>query len=206
VPAILWVLETSTNPETISAAAAMAVDLQWPIDLDLRAAMDRLHHASESCFTSHLFQLKVRQGLLQDAINYGQAYCVLAICSPEEIRRREEETFLESYRDMSLELADSKSTMMTELQVVFSVLKGSTLGFRGSHASSVLNWAIHVLPDRLIYPGVDMGLELANFLENFRPDRLQGLTERTYADYLLCMNVLLGFQPHRRDLARSNRR
>ncbi|KAJ7238392.1 hypothetical protein C8J57DRAFT_1246469 [Mycena rebaudengoi] len=30
VPVVLWVLETSTNPDLISAAAAMATELQWP--------------------------------------------------------------------------------------------------------------------------------------------------------------------------------
>ncbi|KAJ7935300.1 hypothetical protein B0H13DRAFT_523507 [Mycena leptocephala] len=35
VPAVLWVLETSTDPAIITAAAEIAADLQWPLDLDL---------------------------------------------------------------------------------------------------------------------------------------------------------------------------
>ncbi|KAJ7887162.1 hypothetical protein B0H13DRAFT_2534385 [Mycena leptocephala] len=49
-PAVLWVLETSTDPAMISVAAEMAIDLQWPLDLDLTVAMGRLEETFKSCF------------------------------------------------------------------------------------------------------------------------------------------------------------
>ncbi|KAJ6589443.1 hypothetical protein B0H19DRAFT_1303676 [Mycena capillaripes] len=42
VPAVVWVLETSTDPTIVTAAAEVVVDLQWPLDLDLSTSMCRL--------------------------------------------------------------------------------------------------------------------------------------------------------------------
>ncbi|KAJ7894773.1 hypothetical protein B0H13DRAFT_2339064 [Mycena leptocephala] len=42
VPAVLWVLETSIDPEVVEAAAEVAVQLQLPLDLDLTTQMTRL--------------------------------------------------------------------------------------------------------------------------------------------------------------------
>ncbi|KAJ7245503.1 hypothetical protein C8J57DRAFT_1524220 [Mycena rebaudengoi] len=41
VPAVLWLIETSTNPDVVSVAADIAADLQWPLHADLDAALDR---------------------------------------------------------------------------------------------------------------------------------------------------------------------
>ncbi|KAJ7245577.1 hypothetical protein C8J57DRAFT_1679658 [Mycena rebaudengoi] len=53
VPAVLWLLETSTNPDVISAAADIAADLQWPLDADLGLALHRLHTTFWACFIKH---------------------------------------------------------------------------------------------------------------------------------------------------------
>ncbi|KAJ7759598.1 hypothetical protein B0H16DRAFT_1456866 [Mycena metata] len=39
VPAIAWILETTTDPRVIDAAAEIAVDLQWPLNMDLAPSM-----------------------------------------------------------------------------------------------------------------------------------------------------------------------
>ncbi|KAJ7280560.1 hypothetical protein C8J57DRAFT_1563361 [Mycena rebaudengoi] len=51
VPAVLWLLETSTNPDVISVAADMAADLQWPLHSDLDVVLDRLLENFWACFT-----------------------------------------------------------------------------------------------------------------------------------------------------------
>ncbi|KAJ7244282.1 hypothetical protein C8J57DRAFT_1681100 [Mycena rebaudengoi] len=53
VPAVVWLLETSTNPDVISVAADLAVDLQWPHHADLSLALDWLHDTFWACFVEH---------------------------------------------------------------------------------------------------------------------------------------------------------
>jgi hypothetical protein len=50
VPAVVWLIETSTNPDVISAAADMAVDLQWPLHANLDVVLDQLWNEFFACF------------------------------------------------------------------------------------------------------------------------------------------------------------
>ncbi|KAJ7839083.1 hypothetical protein B0H13DRAFT_2677296 [Mycena leptocephala] len=50
VSAVLWVLETSSDPAMITASATMAADLQWPLTLDLIPSMTRFYDTFSSCF------------------------------------------------------------------------------------------------------------------------------------------------------------
>ncbi|KAJ7215934.1 hypothetical protein GGX14DRAFT_606915, partial [Mycena pura] len=61
VPAVLWVLETSTDPIMISTAAEMALDLQWPLGLDLRLSMTRLEETAKHWSRS---EQTIQQGFL----------------------------------------------------------------------------------------------------------------------------------------------
>ncbi|KAG2128253.1 hypothetical protein DEU56DRAFT_819394 [Suillus clintonianus] len=47
--AIRWILETSTHPEVVEAAAAMVPLVQWPRDLDASAIYARLRDNFEAC-------------------------------------------------------------------------------------------------------------------------------------------------------------
>ncbi|KAJ7758401.1 hypothetical protein B0H16DRAFT_1536084, partial [Mycena metata] len=52
VSAVLWVLETSTDPAMVQSAAEMVPELQWwPITSDVRPALKRLADIFNSCFT-----------------------------------------------------------------------------------------------------------------------------------------------------------
>ncbi|KAF7325357.1 hypothetical protein MVEN_02630800 [Mycena venus] len=63
IPAVLWVLETSTDPKMIESAAEMAAGLQWPLGLGLSQPMARLAETFNSCFEtsrSHREERNVR--------------------------------------------------------------------------------------------------------------------------------------------------
>ncbi|KAJ7136853.1 hypothetical protein C8R44DRAFT_868951 [Mycena epipterygia] len=49
-PAVAWILDTSTDPDVILAAAEMSLDVQWPLDMDLIAQTTRLRDAFLACF------------------------------------------------------------------------------------------------------------------------------------------------------------
>ncbi|KAJ7794762.1 hypothetical protein B0H14DRAFT_2532730 [Mycena olivaceomarginata] len=50
VPAVSWVLETSTDPIMLARAADVAIDLQWPITIDVEAQKNRLWENFLACF------------------------------------------------------------------------------------------------------------------------------------------------------------
>jgi hypothetical protein len=71
--AVRWILETSTNPEVIDAAAAMVLRVQWPAALDVSAAYTRL-----------LDNFKAYHDTPERCVNYGKAMAHLCI-QPVEI-------------------------------------------------------------------------------------------------------------------------
>ncbi|KAH7921772.1 hypothetical protein BV22DRAFT_1095901 [Leucogyrophana mollusca] len=52
VPAIVWLIETSTDPEVIATAARMVPDVEWPVELDILPAYLQLCDAFMGCFVS----------------------------------------------------------------------------------------------------------------------------------------------------------
>ncbi|KAJ7670687.1 hypothetical protein DFH06DRAFT_140515 [Mycena polygramma] len=83
VPAVSWVLETSTDPRTVAAAAEMVIDLQWPGGMDVRPQLSKLRDGILSCFhhDTTLFGkitlYSALDGTSMDAVHLGQAYCTL---------------------------------------------------------------------------------------------------------------------------------
>jgi hypothetical protein len=54
ISAVIWVLETSTNPVIVASAAEMIPQLDWwPVTLDVRPAMKRLNDIFDSCCTNY---------------------------------------------------------------------------------------------------------------------------------------------------------
>ncbi|KAJ7189059.1 hypothetical protein C8R46DRAFT_34396 [Mycena filopes] len=84
VPAVMWVLETSTDPSTITSAADITLDLQWP---DFTPQTTRLRETllacfeysrdSRSCWPNTFWLKKIRDGMEQRAIQCIHAYCLL---------------------------------------------------------------------------------------------------------------------------------
>ncbi|KAJ7237259.1 hypothetical protein C8J57DRAFT_1728037 [Mycena rebaudengoi] len=70
VPAVIWTLETSTDPRLVEVAAAVVPDLQWPINLDLRPSLRRLSDVFNACFDDS----RVREGLGNRATSCIKAF------------------------------------------------------------------------------------------------------------------------------------
>ncbi|KAH7918114.1 hypothetical protein BV22DRAFT_917404 [Leucogyrophana mollusca] len=49
-PSVKWLLETSTDPDVIAVAARNALEVEWPAELDLSAAIAQLRNIFEGCF------------------------------------------------------------------------------------------------------------------------------------------------------------
>ncbi|KAK6977685.1 hypothetical protein R3P38DRAFT_2581288 [Favolaschia claudopus] len=80
VPAIQWVLETSTDPMRLAEAADISIDLQWPLDMELPLDV----HLTQflGCFEYHwtvggCVLDRLRDGMNHCASQFGQAYMLM---------------------------------------------------------------------------------------------------------------------------------
>jgi hypothetical protein len=192
VSAVMWILETSTDPVVVTAAAELAVDLQWPLDLDLTSARRRLRENFHSCFNISSGAFQLRRDMADRAINCGRAFCSLnniARASGRHLR-------LALYPPLSKNTVDIDPQHWTELSTVIRILNiqshsGMMIHDLGDLLSSD-KWAFHTFasldPDRHITSG-QKGLE---FLDTLHVDKIPSLDESTFTDYLCCINSFLG--------------
>ncbi|KAK6985059.1 hypothetical protein R3P38DRAFT_2661868 [Favolaschia claudopus] len=81
IPAVCWVLESSTDPIRLAEAADMSIDLQWPLDMELPLDL----HLTQflACFEYHLLGDdwcvldNLRDGMNHCASQFGQAYMLM---------------------------------------------------------------------------------------------------------------------------------
>ncbi|KAJ7141993.1 hypothetical protein C8R46DRAFT_1317386 [Mycena filopes] len=150
VPALLWVLGTSTDPTTIAPAAEMAVDIQWPIKLDLRptgTALARVADTFQSCFdfdSSNSPSQAVRPGMENIAIACGRIYCSLR----HNIRATNLQNHFNPYLLLDRLLSELELTTGTALDDVLGVIQErvhwNVKWEESSHTGH--NWVLYVLP------------------------------------------------------------
>jgi hypothetical protein len=191
VSAVVWILETSTDPMVVTAAAELAVDLQWPLDLDLTSARMRLRENFRSCFDFSSegtnWVAKLRRDMVDRAINCGRAFCSLnniAQASGHHL-------YLGWYHNLSGHTEDIDPQHWTELSTVIQLATGNsdTIDDCGDLMSSD-KWAFHTFAS---LPRIISGQkELEHFLDTLNVDKIVGLDESTFADYLFCIDSFLG--------------
>jgi hypothetical protein len=190
VSAVVWILETSTDPMVVTAAAELAVDLQWPLDRDLTSAGMCLREIFCSCFDSKFtgthYVAKLRGNMAHCAITSGRAFCSLsniAGASGQSLSPPWMNDLIEQDEDLDPQ-------HWTQLSTVIQIINGS-IDDPGDAISSD-KWAFHAFasldPDRHITSG-QKGLE--HFLDQLHVDKITSLEESTFTDYLCCINSFL---------------
>ncbi|KAJ7210734.1 hypothetical protein GGX14DRAFT_624814 [Mycena pura] len=176
VPAVLWVLETSTDPMMISTAAEMAIDLQWPLSLDLKLSMNRL----DETFTHWLNNAQnIQRGIVHPATNCGMAYCslrLIARASGHDPHGMGHWVEAEEHPD---------------LQNVLEVYHDLPVTFNVWVMSRVTKWALNTIPSlelKQYFRGSPQN-NLENFLNQFTPENIQTLDEEDVCNYLCCLNT-----------------
>ncbi|KAJ7797815.1 hypothetical protein B0H13DRAFT_1933981 [Mycena leptocephala] len=196
VSAVVWILETSTDPMVVTAAAELAVDLQWPLDLNLTSAIMRLDELFHSCFDfdSTHSRAKLRMEMADRAIKCGRAYCSLrnivqASSCPVYLPSPWSYTW-SSWVIEHNEVVDP--LRLKQLSTVIQFYRKSSDADPGDLMSSD-KWAFHTfasLAHRHITSG-QKGLE--HFLDTLHEEKILGLEESTFTDYLCHIN---SFFPH----------
>jgi hypothetical protein len=175
VPAVVWVLETSTDPKLVEAAAALTPNLQWPVGLDLRQSMKRLSDAFNQCLmTGVRSRTTVLEGMRDRSISCLKAFGVLEMVA----ERVEGSSVLWSLPHPYISQTDSELESMVRF-------------FRVSHFDSwfhsdtppITHWSL-----RFISAQNPPEKHLATVLNFFRPDENSLRDLSLLGDFLFCVN------------------
>ncbi|KAJ6549795.1 hypothetical protein B0H19DRAFT_1073712 [Mycena capillaripes] len=74
--AVVWAIETSTDPKVVEIAAKLVPDLQWPVNLDIQLALKRLDDTFNSCIDSS-DMVYIRDGMDSCATTCIRAFWML---------------------------------------------------------------------------------------------------------------------------------
>ncbi|KAJ6556651.1 hypothetical protein DFH09DRAFT_1084729 [Mycena vulgaris] len=189
VSAIIWALETSTDPQLVEAAAAVVPDLQWPINLDLQPSMTRLADTFNGCFSvesvSWYEEIPARKGMDERATSCIKAFSLLEILCQQ---RADPWTF----KHRKIANSPTSSELQRMLQT-FSVIRG-----RGrtlfDEVPVYTQWTLRLLSTRSPY---HYNFELK---EIFRYDQPDLSNTSIFADFLFCINSFF-VPPDVRDLS-----
>ncbi|KAJ7146759.1 hypothetical protein C8R44DRAFT_898935 [Mycena epipterygia] len=183
VPAVLWILETSTDPLMITAAAGIAGELQWPVGMDLTSPMTRLADTFTSCFDCSTNHTMLRQGMVYQAITCGQAYGSLRVIT--RAGRHSSTSEAKGLRGFSWDETTQGThhdpVQLAQLSGIIQILSERP---RLISEWNTLQWGLHVIP--LLHFKATQDIEY--FLDQFQADKLPILDKLTFADYLCCLN------------------
>ncbi|KAJ7268488.1 hypothetical protein C8J57DRAFT_345733 [Mycena rebaudengoi] len=193
-PAVLWVLETSTDPGMIEVASEIAVDLQWPLKFDPTTTMSRLSSVFNSCFDNSLvgneISFKVRTGMACRASRYGGAYCWLRAVSGQDTQDPWRKPLLLSGIPF-LHPEGDEAAHFPQLSNLRNIMQG----WNKPRTSLRLDWddplavhlALRTFPS--VEPHITQSLEddLEHFLDQFPLDKIKILDSSDFANFLCCL-------------------
>jgi hypothetical protein len=192
VSAVVWILETSTDPMVVTAAAELTVELQWPLDLDLASAGIRLRENFNSCFDFNLkgnnWVAKLRKDMADRAINCGRALCSLAHVA----RASGHHLHLGWYYTLSEHTEDIDLQHWTKLSIVIQLLKEQPDMTEIGDTISSDKWVLHTFTSLVPKHCITLGQKgLEYFLDTLHVDKIPSLDKSTFTDYLCCINSFL---------------
>ncbi|KAJ7794756.1 hypothetical protein B0H14DRAFT_3556383 [Mycena olivaceomarginata] len=181
VPAVSWVLETSTDPVMLVRAAEVAIDLQWPITIDVEAQKNRLWENFLACFDYDQYEYDqddfasvhlndLRDGMDGPAVQLGCAYYTLCRVG-------------DSSRPQRI-MGWVHFTAYQKVQNVINLLAHSQLSLDNLEN---IQWILHLLPLH-IYDRYNRDLE--KFLADL--DHSMPILDCSgFTDYLFCVYAFL---------------
>jgi hypothetical protein len=167
---------------TISAAAEIAVDLQWPLNLDLDGAMRCLAQSFASCRQVSMEGRRVegiQNSMARQAKSYARAYCAL----------RASQTDFDGDHDPVM-----ISHFFDREEPIFEKAPDLELDFKDP---LTINLALHIIPSLKLHEKSGSLRSLEHFLSQFQrekspPEKTPPLGQSGFASYLCCINSFLG--------------
>ncbi|KAJ7701693.1 hypothetical protein B0H16DRAFT_1640609 [Mycena metata] len=180
VPAVLWILGTSTDPIIIGAAAEMGLDLQWPIEWDDQSALAvlaRLSGTLTSAFEEPGFTDTVRKGMSQIAIPCVKLFCMLNLVTRRDV----------VLRVLYVPQRPTVSPEATEFDLVRTLLWQRTDLLRDwMQSPATIRWALYLIPFQEPPSFVSPQMRAEEFMTQFSED-VPRLDPSTFTNYLCCV-------------------
>ncbi|KAJ7191247.1 hypothetical protein GGX14DRAFT_600948 [Mycena pura] len=192
IQAVLWALETSTDPRVVEAAAVMVPSLQWPIDLELQPEMRKLADVFHGCFTYSTSGVTgtVREGMNACATSCLKAFGVLEMISPNSEDIVNPITF-------DPDFIRGGGNELTSLVQFFKI---SNFNPRWAQNTIVTHWSL-----RFISGQHPQESNLTKVLDHFNPNGELLKDSSLLGDFLFCINSFFS-HPARQDLALMDKR
>ncbi|KAJ7510908.1 hypothetical protein B0H11DRAFT_2402442 [Mycena galericulata] len=179
-PAVLWVLETSTDPLVITTAADISIDLQWSLDADLSSSTKRLEETFYSCFTDGDLEGDLQSGMSHLANTCGMAWGSLRVPLMGHIPA------------ISLPIRSNHFRHGTTAGDILRIILGSSISTTKSE--DLLRWSFHITPAvRLARSFKSNFASLQQFIDQFQVDTMPTLDYSSFANYLCCINSFLSW-------------
>ncbi|KAJ7203169.1 hypothetical protein GGX14DRAFT_399131 [Mycena pura] len=191
IQAVLWALETSTDPRVVEAAAVMVLSLQWPIDLELQPAMRRLADVCKSCFTSGKYS---HIGIVREGMDARATSCLKAFRVLEMMSSNSEDIVNPFIFDQNFIRGGGD-----ELTSLVQFFKISEFNPRWAQ-NNVTQWTL-----RFISGQHPQESDLEKVLDHFNPNGELLKDSSLLADFLFCINSFFS-HPARHDLALMDKR
>ncbi|KAJ7620643.1 hypothetical protein DFH06DRAFT_65401 [Mycena polygramma] len=197
VSAVRWLLETSTDPVDLAAAAEVVVGLQWPRNLDLTTAMDRLGETLMSGFEFTVPEHGAVVGtpvkeLMHRTIVCGRAYCILRhIKALMNMVTADADGIWTGLRfELPPHMEGPEGPEVSDLKCLMKILNFWPDSYQEA-TEAVDEWALYVIPTFTPpMPGL-FPPHMVAFLSQFSKAEPR-LSHRAFVDYLCCITSYFG--------------
>ncbi|KAJ7852123.1 hypothetical protein B0H13DRAFT_2359685 [Mycena leptocephala] len=171
--AIIWALETSTDPRVVENAAAAAIAVQFPLDIDLRPSFGRLLDVFVGCFSGN----RLREGMGDRAL-----HCVKAMGMLQLVDERVDSFVLSD----CIEFMDGNHD--GGLDAFIALVCTQELGPRFSFPENAhTQWTLRLV-SRAATKHKLSEADLHRILISFQPDEPTLRNRSVFADFLFCLN------------------
>ncbi|KAJ7098860.1 hypothetical protein C8R44DRAFT_355610 [Mycena epipterygia] len=167
VAAIVWVLETSTDPRLVDVAADLALDVQWPVNRDPHNCLKRLSDTFNGCFIDDY----IRDGMVDHATSYIRAFGLLEMVNTGQPEGG------------ALKPSLWEHGRNEELPTITTIVQYGDRSPNVLTKCVVTQWAL-----RFISAGQFSEGHLEWLLRNFQPDEASLCNLSVLADFLFCIN------------------
>ncbi|KAJ7142276.1 hypothetical protein C8R44DRAFT_865634 [Mycena epipterygia] len=184
VPAILWVLENSTDPRVVETAADLALNSQWPVGRDFRNSLKRLADVFNGCFDGN----HIRDGMEDRATSCIRGFGVLQMINNGQ--------FNDGFLEPSL-WSSVRNEELAITTIFFQLYKGA---YNFPDECVIGQWTLRFLSAGKMYED-----DLEWLLQNFEPDEASLRSLSVLADFLFCINSFFAI-PNVHDLSLMDKR
>jgi hypothetical protein len=209
-PSIMWLIETSTDPEVFLAAASLVPYVDWPLDLDLSDTLHQLYDVYTSCLD---IQRRIAPSLEEKASACTMALCHL-YCNRILQGHPTYEFLSEGSTDYGVFHEMFKRTEVNELVATIKLViakNGSPLSWSSPKfrtcPDTVLKRLSHALPFHFVIGQVDEDVEkLAMTVVSGLLRPTSSPSPQIIANCTLLACVMVGVQFDEKDIVRVDKR